>query len=893
MPANTQSVRSSTRVAIMGSLVLAAVVVFASLVYTTRANIVSSELRAAAAQAERVSTAATLDLGVLGREVEGLATAAPWLDVMAPGGGREATRDAERLFAEAGFTSVGIIGPDGPLYSWGSEPWPMLDDLPADERGFRIASGRVYAVASTTVPVTMDGGKPELRAVFARPADLAEFASAAGISVDAFRVVNSASSKSRQGVLLPSADGSSGVELVRPHTLIIHSYLPDGAGGVAGALSAEVESVGYQGAPQLVGGTVAALLVVGLVWGAATLGLIERFSLSRVVWLRSAVLALGQRRQEGVRLAVDDGARDEISQVAEEINVMLESLEKARRSERRTEMMSRALIDNMVDAVLVLDSQGKVAFANSRACEMAGREPGQLHGALYRDLFAIDAPDPLERLLSGRLRPEAMGIVEARLIRDGVQAWLELSVSTFCSGGRIEAVQLTARDVTDRRRMEQELVWLADHDHLTGLFNRKRFEEEVERAFAEAARTGHGGALLWLDLDGFKSVNDVHGHHAGDDVLISFAEALRETVRSSHVVARIGGDEFAVLLTRVDATDAECVAYRILDGIRSRVVEHEGKELRVTASLGIALFPQDGSSISELLSRADIAMYQAKASGKATARRYSVDEDRERLLQGRQAWGAKIEQALRDDRFTPYCQPIVHLTTGMPVRHELLVRLLDGDDIVVPGEFLGHAEELGLVNRIDSWMLDRAIAMVRRGLRSGEAPHLSINLSGHAFSDSGFLESIYDRLVAHPEVCPYIGFEITETSLIQHMLVAAEFTDRVKAMGCVMCLDDFGSGFSSFYYLRHLPVEVLKIDRELVRNVTRTKKDTRLVAAISDMARSLGMSVVAEGVEDRSTADVLVELGVQMAQGHLLGMPCPASHLDGQAQGVAGVADGR
>ncbi|HEY8304245.1 MAG TPA: diguanylate cyclase [Solirubrobacteraceae bacterium] len=417
---------------------------------------------------------------------------------------------------------------------------------------------------------------------------------------------------------------------------------------------------------------------------------------------------------------------------------------------------------------------------------------------------------------------------------------------------------LASRESAARRRLEAELSYQVDHDPLTGLLNRKRFADELERMLRYASRYSRKGALLMLDLDNLKLVNDVHGHSAGDDAVRIVARELLGRTRATDFVARLGGDEFAVALHEADEPRAIAVA----EDIRERLA---GCEIhpQVRISVGIALFDGGEELVADdLLTAADLALYDAKKAGRGQIRVYRGDTG------AALGWVQRIRDALTEERFVLYAQPIVDLRAGRQTHRELLVRMLSDDgDAIPPDAFIPTAERFGLISDIDRWVMSQGLSLARRG------KGVSINLSAHSIGDPHILELV--RAAARKD---HLGsgrviFEITETAAMTNMQDARVFTQALKQLGCDVALDDFGTGFGSFSYLKHLPSRYLKIDVEFVRDLTSNATDQHVVRSITDVGHSLDKLIIAEGVEDRAILDALRAYGVDYAQGFYLGAP--------------------
>ncbi len=546
----------------------------------------------------------------------------------------------------------------------------------------------------------------------------------------------------------------------------------------------------------------------------------------------------------------------------------------AERGVRVAEARYRALVDSMADAVFGVDADGILFLVNPRASRLTGRTPGQLVGSHYRDIMT---PDSAAHIVEAIDRDrDGSSTWEATLLDDrGDQVPVEIGVSWYReSPDALPRMQWVARDVAERKRFEHELVHLATHDHLTGLFNRMRFEEELEGRLASVRRTGSVAALLWLDLDNFKEVNDSLGHRAGDDILVAMAVELSRRLRADSIVARLGGDEFGVLMPEVGRDEIEMLAHRVLEEIRTiQFVTSEGT-VRLTPSIGVVILPDHATTSEEALARADLAMYRAKEYGRNQVCVYRPDEDWEQELRTRFDWAVAIESALRDGRLVVHWQPILDLATGEIDRYELLVRMQAEDGSVVPpGSFLPVAERLGLISEIDKYMIRRAIALLTK--HPDDGVRVDVNLSGKALSSPDLPVLLADELERSDVDPSRLGIEITETAAVIDMIKARAFIETVKRLGVRVSLDDFGSGFSSFYYLRNLPIDTLKIDGSFVRELVENHRDRHVVRSIVELARGLGIATTAECVESAEILELLRSFGVDHAQGFHIAHPTP------------------
>ena len=411
-------------------------------------------------------------------------------------------------------------------------------------------------------------------------------------------------------------------------------------------------------------------------------------------------------------------------------------------------------------------------------------------------------------------------------------------------------------------------LYRVDADPLTGLYNRWRFDELLAAYLAsDRPASLRPNALLLIDIDAFRFVNDSLGHQAGDQLLREIAARLRQEARGSDLLARIGGDEFALLVSEASREEALAVANRLIDTIRSDTSVTTG------VSIGIAMFDQSARDLNgrELLIAADIALFEAKEAGRGQAVVYTGKRS-ESLT-----WIERIREAIDDRRLIVYAQPIVDLEQGKTDRDELLVRMLDSDgNVIAPGQFLPTAERFGLIEKIDRLVLAKAVEL------AGRSRPIAVNLSGPSLSSSHLLLDDVRTAIANGVDASRLNFEITETAAVANLEQAESLARSLRDLGCGLGLDDFGTGFSSFSYLKHLPVSHVKIDIEFVRDVGWSAFDQRVVAAIVDIAQTLGIETVAEGVEDAQSLAILQGLGVGYAQGFYLSRPyvVPSPRLD-------------
>jgi diguanylate cyclase (GGDEF)-like protein len=423
----------------------------------------------------------------------------------------------------------------------------------------------------------------------------------------------------------------------------------------------------------------------------------------------------------------------------------------------------------------------------------------------------------------------------------------------------------------ERRRLEAHLVHLADHDPLTDLLSRRGFHAELWRQLAKAKRYGVRGSLLFLDLDDFKRVNDTLGHAAGDQVLNSLAALLRARLRDSDLLARLGGDEFAILLPHTSGEQARTVAEQLLAAIRAHTMAIEGRPVSVSASIGVALFPDDGHSVEQVLAGADVAMYRAKAAGGNRIFVCSPELDRpglDRELPDPEG----VRRAFESGGILLYGNPILDLRRNRISQYELLPHLpSSGGERFAPAAVLAAAERSGVIHAIDRWVISQAVALLARPRGRGHLLQLCVNLSTKALADAELVQAIRRALLGSTADPQNLVLEISEIATLSDAERARTFVREVKALGCQIALNHFGAGLFSLSQLKRLPVDYLKIDEHLIRDLEDDRVDRHLVEAIVGVSRALGPKTVGEGVGDSTTMRLLLECGVDYCQGPHIG----------------------
>jgi diguanylate cyclase (GGDEF)-like protein len=448
--------------------------------------------------------------------------------------------------------------------------------------------------------------------------------------------------------------------------------------------------------------------------------------------------------------------------------------------------------------------------------------------------------------------------------------------------GEASGVVLVVKDATEARRWMQRIAHQASHDSLTGLVNRREFEQRLDRVLRSTRERGGCGVLCYLDLDQFKIVNDSVGHAAGDEMLRQVAAELKSYVRERDTLARLGGDEFSLLLENCSVDKAVAVARTLVDGLRSFRFAYGERSFGIGVSIGLVPITPETADRGQLLTRADVACYAAKDRGGNRVCIYR-EEDAELNRRHREILrAAELREALEAQRFRLFAQPIRPLADirGEPLHYELLLRLVDRDgDMLSPGAFIPAAERYGLMGILDRWVIQEAftrfpLLVGRRGITG-----IAINLSGSSLSDEDLLGFVSHALEASRIPPARVCFEITETNAINRLSEATRFIGELRALGCRFALDDFGSGLSSFTYLKNLRVDFLKIDGAFVRDMTKDRLDRAMVSAINEIGHIMGMRTIAEWAETDEVIEQLRLSGVDFVQGHAAGPPLPIEDL--------------
>jgi len=564
-----------------------------------------------------------------------------------------------------------------------------------------------------------------------------------------------------------------------------------------------------------------------------------------------------------------------------------EQLQLANDELTKSEAMYRAVVEVQTELVCRFVPGGRLTFVNEAFCRFFGVDRPRVIGhdfiTVNRDLELVpqDEAAAILRCVANLSPAGPTGTCETRVAAsDGNDRWLMWTHRALFDGaGRVVEYQSVAVDISERKTAERQIEFIAHHDALTGLPNRLYFKRRLLDSLAESDRTKRRTALVLLDLDDFKHVNDALGHLHGDKLLIEVSRRLRRCIRGDDLVVRLGGDEFAVIQSDIASIEeASALAERILSQLNrpATVDEHT---IRIGSSVGISIYPDDAADPDSLLKNADLALYRAKGRGRATYEFFS--QDLARLASRRMEIITGLRDAVDGDQFHLVYQPKVQLKDGRMIGCEALLRWTHPEEgPISPGEFVPVAETAGLSLLIGDWVLDEVCRQISEWREAGiPTVPVSVNLSATQFSDRRMIDKVREALSTYSIDPALIEFEITETALMRDVDLATEVANGLLDMGIRLSIDDFGTGYSSFGYLRRLPVADIKVDRAFVNDIARSDSDMAILRAMVDLGHSLGLGVIAEGVESEAQLDALAAIGCDFAQGFYIARPLPASEL--------------
>jgi diguanylate cyclase (GGDEF)-like protein/PAS domain S-box-containing protein len=549
-----------------------------------------------------------------------------------------------------------------------------------------------------------------------------------------------------------------------------------------------------------------------------------------------------------------------------------------------------ATLDAMGESVITVDAEGRIDYVNQSAEILLGQTLDQVLGKTFPDVAALvdendrhTLGDPVHKALSSGGRA---GVPRRAVLVPGsgsAERFVEISVTPLQLDGKDTAgLVMVLHDTSELRGLTRQMTYQASHDALTGLVNRREFERRLQEALDSAQAGDVAHALCYLDLDHFKVVNDTCGHTAGDNMLREIASLIKDAVRDSDTVGRIGGDEFALLLVGCPLEKARQIADNVVRSVDDFRFVWKDKIFNVGVSIGLVEIGRDSGNIEDIMNASDSACYVAKKQGGLHVHVYSAREEASARHSGEIHWLLKLQSALRDNKFELYFQPIVHAQVGglTGPSLEVFVRLAgeNGQPASPPAEFIRAAERYRLMPHVDRWVVQAVLsALGRGGLKLAPGRSVAINIAGQTLGDAEFLEFVVDCLDhtgANPgDIC----FEVTENSVVANLDHAQRFIAVLHGMGCEFALDDFGSGLSSFSTLKTLPMDYLKIDGSFIKNLAGDTVNQAMVAAMIDLSRSLNFRVVAEQVEDQLALDTVTGMGIDFVQGFAIGRPQPLS----------------
>ncbi len=598
----------------------------------------------------------------------------------------------------------------------------------------------------------------------------------------------------------------------------------------------------------------------------------------------------------------DESRQDEFGYLGRFINDAIESILKHQQELRdalrqvssseaalhREKEFAEVTLQSITESVITVAPDETIQYLNPAAVSLLGIELEEAAGQPYRNIVNIVSGASSD-LISNPVRecfntgdivvlPEHISLVSGDSSVIAVEATVAPMKNTE---GDLMGCVIVIKDVSHARKLTRQLSFQASHDVLTGLYNRRKFEEYLQEALLNVREEKREHSLCYLDLDQFKIVNDTCGHVAGDELLQQLPVIFNSVLRSGDVIARLGGDEFGILLENCNIKQAAVIADKLRQKIKAFRFAWEDKTFEIGVSIGIVGINADNIDMADIMSAADIACYAAKDSGRNRVHVYEPSDAVVSERQGQMHWTSRITEALENNSFRLYRQPIVSLDGASKEDHyEILLRMMDASgNIVPPGAFIPAAERYKLMAGVDKWVVDSVFRMIAEGhaddKQSFDKAVVSVNLSGESLSDESLLQYILQTRDKYGISLVNICFEITETAAISNINKASHFMAELKNYGCQFALDDFGSGLSSFAYLKSLPVNYLKIDGAFIKDVLRDDIDRAMVNSINDIARVMSLKTIAERVENTATMCLLKEMGINFAQGYLMGKPEP------------------
>jgi diguanylate cyclase (GGDEF)-like protein/PAS domain S-box-containing protein len=631
---------------------------------------------------------------------------------------------------------------------------------------------------------------------------------------------------------------------------------------------------------QFIGVVVFVLFIAFIITFLLTAPLLNRVA-SPIALLAKTAQKVGQDHDYSHR-AIKHSS-DELGVLVDAFNGMLDTVETQNKALLAARNNYQALYDNNPTMVFNLDLQGAIVSVNRFGANQLGSDAEQLRGkSIFNFIHPEDADVTEQFFRLCQQHPEKVHKQENRIIcRDHNVIWVR-ETARLVDDENSRHLLLVCEDITETRLLTEKIAYQASHDELTGLVNRRQFDVYIQKLVAQVQIDNSIHVLCYLDLDQFKVVNDTGGHLAGDELLRQLGLILRHHVRKNDLLARLGGDEFGILMTHCTLAQALPAGEKLLNLVRDFQFAWENRSFSVGVSIGLAVINRSSGNAVDILKQADAACYAAKDKGRNRVHVFSPNDEELALRQGEMQWVEKIRLGIEQNRFQLYGQLISPIAENHGGLHfETLIRYRDSQGkIIPPGAFLPAAERYNMAPALDRWVIDRLFQHLKE--TPGFIDRLetcSVNLSGLSLSDESMLAFIDQQFHKWQIPTHKICFEITETAAIANLSYAKHFIDTLRKKGCLFSLDDFGSGLSSFGYLKNLPVDYLKIDGLFVKDIMEDKVDLTMVKAINEVGHVMGKKTIAEFVENQGILDLLRTLGVDYAQGYGIAKPVPLREL--------------